>query len=34
MGIVDILFNDAGPFEEIDNTPLTESQMWNLVKIG
>ena len=34
MGMVDILFNEAEPFEQIDNTPSKESQMWNLVKIG
>ena len=33
MGMVDILFNDAELFEQID-TPLTESPVWNLVKIG
>ena len=27
-----ILFNE--PFEQIDNTPSTEGQTWNLVKIG
>ena len=34
MGMVDILFNDAKPFEQIENTPSTENLMWNLVKIG
>ena len=29
-----ILFNDVEPFEQIDIMPLTESPMWNLVKIG
>ena len=29
-----ILFNNAKPFEQIDNTPLTEGPIWNLVKIG
>ena len=33
MGTVAILFNDAKPFEQIDNTPLTDGPMWNLVKI-
>ena len=27
MGMVDILFNDAEPFEQIDNTPSTQSPM-------
>ena len=31
--MVNILFNDAEPFEQIDNTPLTESPMGNQVKI-
>ena len=34
MGMVDILFNDAEQFEQTDNTPSTESPVWNLVKIG
>ena len=34
MGIVAILFNDAEPLKQIDYTPLTESSMRNLVKIG
>ena len=34
MGRVAILFNDAKRFEQIDNTPLKEGQVWNLVKIG
>ena len=34
MGMAAILFNDAKLFEQINNTPLTEDQMWNLVKIG
>ena len=34
MGIAAILFNSAEPFEQIDNTPLTEGPMWNLVKTG
>ena len=34
MGKADILLNDAYLFEQIDNTPSTESPMWNLVKIG
>ena len=29
-----ILFNDAKPLEQIDNTPLTDGPIWNLVKIG
>ena len=32
--MADILFNDAEPFEQTDNTPSTEGLMWNLVKIG
>ena len=28
------LFNSAVPFEQTDNTPLTEGPMWNLVKTG
>ena len=34
MGMAAILFNDAEPFEQIDNTPLTESSMGNLLNIG
>ena len=34
MGMAAILFNNAKPFEQIDNTPLTESPIWNLLKIG
>ena len=34
MGMVAILFNDAEPSEQIDNTPWTEGPVWNLVKIG
>ena len=34
MGRVAILFNDAEPFEQIDNIPSTEHRMWKLVKIG
>ena len=34
IGMVDILFNDAGPFEQIDYTPSTENPMWNLMKVG
>ena len=34
MGMVAILFNDAESFEQIDNIPLTESPIWNLVKTG
>ena len=29
-----ILFNNAEPFEQSVNIPLTEGPMWNLVKIG
>ena len=29
-----ILFNNAEPFEQIDNTPLKENSLWNLVKSG
>ena len=29
-GMADILFNDAELLEQIDNTPLTESLMWNI----
>ena len=32
MGMVAILFNGAEPFEQIDNTPLTEGVVWNLIK--
>ena len=32
--MVDTLFNDAESFEQIDNTPSTESPMWNLIIIG
>ena len=32
--MLDILFNDAEPFDRTDNTLSTESPMWNLVKIG
>ena len=34
MGMAAIFFHNAEPFEQIDNTPLTEGPMWNLVKIG
>ena len=34
MGMVDILFNNAEPFEQIDNMPSTEGPKCNLVKIG
>ena len=34
IGMVAILINGAEPFEQIDDTPLTEGTMWNLVKIG
>ena len=34
MGMADISFSDAEPFEHIDNTPSTESLNWNLVKTG
>ena len=34
MGMAAILFNDAEPFEQIDNMPWTEGPMWNLLKIG
>ena len=34
MGMVDILLNNAEPFEQIDRYPLTEDLMCNLVKIG
>ena len=34
MGMAAILFNDAEPFEQSVNIPLTEDPMWNLVKIG
>ena len=31
MGMAGILYNDAEPLEQIDNSPLTEGPMWNLV---
>ena len=34
MGMAAILFDNAEPFEQIDNTLLTEGPMWNLMKIG
>ena len=34
MGMEDIFFNDAEPFEQINNTSSTESPMRNLVKTG
>ena len=34
MDMAVILFKGAEPFEQTDNTPLTEGPMWNLVKIG
>ena len=34
MGMADIWFNDAEPFEQIDNTPSIEGPVWYLVKIG
>ena len=34
MGMAPILFNDAGPFEQVINASSTEGPMWNLVKIG
>ena len=34
MGMVASLFNDAEPFEQIDNMPSTEGPKCNLVKIG
>ena len=34
MGMAAILFNDAEPFEQIDNTPSTEGRKSNLVKLG
>ena len=34
MGMVAILFDDAEPFKQIDNTPSTEGSMWNLMKIS
>ena len=34
MGMAAIFFNNAEPFEQIDNTSSTESPMRNLVKIG
>ena len=33
MGMVDVLFNDAEPFAQIENTPSTENPMWNLWKL-
>ena len=33
MGMAANLFCDAKPFEQIDNAPSTEGQIWNLVKI-
>ena len=33
-GIAAILFNDAEPFVQIDNTPSAEGKLWNMVKIG
>ena len=35
MDMAAILFHDAKPFEQIDNTTLTtEGHLWSLVKIG
>ena len=34
MDMTAILFNTAELFEQIDNTPSTESSLWNLVKTG
>ena len=34
MGMVVILINGVEPFEETDNTPLTEGLTWNLETIG
>ena len=34
MGMAAILFDGMEPFEQIGNTRLTESPMWNLVKIA
>ena len=34
MGMVVILFNGMEPSEQIGNTLLTNSPMWNLVKIA
>ena len=34
MGMAAILFNDAEPFEQLDDIPSTECPMWNLVKTG
>ena len=31
---MDMLFNDAELFDQIDNTPSIEGQVWKLVKIG
>ena len=33
MDMVDILFDDAELFEQIDNTPSTESPVWKFVKL-
>ena len=33
MGMAAIMFNDAEPFDQIDNIPLIECSMWNQVKI-
>ena len=33
MDMTAILFNDAKPFEQTDNTPSTEDPMWNIVTI-
>ena len=34
MIVADILFSDAGPFEETVNIPLTACPMWKLVNIS
>ena len=34
MGMEALLFNDAELFKQIDNAPLTEGLMWNLLKIS
>ena len=34
MGMATILFNGAEQHEQIANIPLTEGNMWNLVKNG
>ena len=34
MGMATILFSNAEPIEQIDNTPSTEGHMWNLMKIS